>query len=126
MLLFIDSIAAMQKDTSSSDVSASHVGRVRQRRRPNEVSYVLIIFIILDFFLACLAYFPCSATGHALYFLSICRIHTLYRSVFSRKSIIVFLANLFIDVMAMLHTSSSYTKKNYLYFLNEVKLLLLG
>jgi hypothetical protein len=39
----VDSSAAMQKETSSSDVSSSssssHVGRVRHRRRPNEVGY---------------------------------------------------------------------------------------
>jgi hypothetical protein len=28
----------MQRDTSSSDVSASHSGRVRRRRQPSEVS----------------------------------------------------------------------------------------
>ncbi|KAB8083593.1 hypothetical protein EE612_005839, partial [Oryza sativa] len=33
-----DQIAAMERDTSSSDVSASHVGRARQRRRPTEAT----------------------------------------------------------------------------------------
>jgi hypothetical protein len=79
MLLFVDSISAMQKDTSSSDVSASNVGRVRHRRRPNEVSYVLIIFFLFEFlslrvwltfrvhqldklfiFSVCVAFTPCA------------------------------------------------------------------
>lgn len=39
---YIDQIAAMERDTSSSDVSASHVGRARQRRRPTEVGYFIM------------------------------------------------------------------------------------
>ena len=49
MPLFIDLVAAMQKDASSSDVSASHVGRVRHRRRTNEVSCALVIFFFSNF-----------------------------------------------------------------------------
>ena len=42
----------MQGDTSSSDVSASHVGRVRRRKHPTEVSnffFLLLIIIALWF-----------------------------------------------------------------------------
>jgi hypothetical protein len=50
----VDSSAAMQKETSSSDVSSSsssHVGRVRHRRRPNEVGYFTchIVFLSWNF-----------------------------------------------------------------------------
>jgi hypothetical protein len=44
-------VPVMQRDTSSSDVSASHVGRVRRRRHPTEVS------IFFPFALYCALFF---------------------------------------------------------------------
>jgi hypothetical protein len=37
----------MQRDTSSSDVSASHVGRVRRRKHPTEVSNFLFLLLFI-------------------------------------------------------------------------------
>jgi len=40
----------MQRDTSSSDASASHTGRVRRRRQPSEVSnFFFLLFITFCF-----------------------------------------------------------------------------
>jgi hypothetical protein len=36
----------MQRDTSSSDASASHAGRIRRRRHPTEVSNLLFLFAL--------------------------------------------------------------------------------
>jgi hypothetical protein len=80
----VDSAAAMQKETSSSDVSSSsssHVGRVRHRRRPNEVGYFTchIVFLSWNFvpydsgLLSMLL-----ANGRSLSFSACCNLSTVY------------------------------------------------
>lgn len=95
----------MQKDTGSGDVSPSHVGRVRHRRRPNEVSCVLMIFFFSNFVPCVSGLFHVLPVWKALYFKVCCCIHTMFRSVFSTKLLIFFLQILFTNVMAMLQTS---------------------
>jgi hypothetical protein len=111
----VDSAAAMQKETSSSDVSSSssssHVGRVRHRRRPNEVGYFTchIVFISWNFvpydsgLLSMLL-----ANGRSLSFSACCNLSTVYFQEKVVDCFFLFLQILFINVMALLQTSPGY------------------